>query len=83
MSARHSPHENDYAERFMRTVKEEEVDLSDYRTFAETRDEIGQFASGVYNRKGVHSFLGYLTPMEFEEAHGQAPLIRHCYVSRK
>jgi len=77
MSARHSPHDNGYAERFMRTVKEEEVDLSDYRTFAEARQEIGQFIIEVYNRKRVHSSLGYLTPVEFEEAHRQVqtPLI--------
>jgi putative transposase len=77
MSARHSPHENGFAERFMRTVKEEEVDLSDYRTFAEAHHEIGRFIIEVYNRKRVHSSLGYLTPVEFEEAHGQvqAPLI--------
>lgn len=77
MSARHSPHENGFAERFMRTVKEEEVDLSDYRTFAEARQEIGQFISDVYNRKRVHSSLGYLTPVEFEDTYGhvQAPLI--------
>jgi len=77
MSARRSPHENGYAERFMRTVKEEEVDLSDYRTFAEARQEIGQFIIEVYNRKRIHSSLGYLTPVEFEEAHRQveAPLI--------
>lgn len=77
MTARHSPHENGYAERFMRTVKEEEVDLSDYRTFAEARQEIGQFIIEVYNRKRIHSSLGYLTPVEFEEAHRQvqAPLI--------
>ena len=77
MSARRSPHENGYAERLMRTVKEEEVDLSDYRTFAEARQEIGQFIIEVYNRKRIHSSLGYLTPVEFEEAHRQvqAPLI--------
>jgi putative transposase len=76
MSARHSPHENGYAERFMRTIKEEEVDLSDYRTFEEARREIGQFITEVYNRKRIHSALGYLTPVEFEEAHHQvqAPL---------
>lgn len=60
--------ENGYAERFMRTLKEEEVDLSDYRDFADAQHQIGRFIQDVYNTKRIHSSLGYLTPLEFEAA---------------
>jgi putative transposase len=58
--------ENGYAERLMRTIKEEEVDLSDYRDFADALNQIGRFIEDVYNHKRIHSSLGYLTPAEFE-----------------
>jgi putative transposase len=58
--------ENGYAERFMRTIKEEEVDLSEYHDFADARHQIGRFIQDVYNTKRIHSALGYLTPVEFE-----------------
>jgi putative transposase len=58
--------ENGYAERFMRTIKEEEVDLSDYCNFADALCQIGRFIEDVYNHKRIHSSLGYLTPVEFE-----------------
>jgi putative transposase len=58
--------QNGYAERLMRTIKEEEVDLSEYRNFAEAYEEIGRFLEDVYMRKRVHSSLGYLTPSEYE-----------------
>jgi transposase InsO family protein len=61
--------ENGYAERFMRTIKEEEVDLSDYRDFADAACQIGRFIEDVYNHKRIHSALGYLTPVEFELAY--------------
>lgn len=61
--------ENGYAERFMRTVKEEEVDLSDYQDFADAQEQIGRFIVDVYNYKRIHSSLGYLTPVEFELAY--------------
>jgi putative transposase len=61
--------ENGYAERFMRTIKEEEVDLSDYRDFADAACQIGRFIEDVYNHKRIHSSLGYLTPVEFELAY--------------
>jgi putative transposase len=61
------PRENGFAERLVRTIKEEEVDLSDYRDFAEARSQIGHFIDAVYNVKRIHSSLGYLTPQEFEE----------------
>lgn len=68
MAAVGKAEENGYAERFMRTIKEEEVDLSDYRNFAEAQHQIGRFIQDVYNTKRIHSSLGYLTPVEFESA---------------
>ena len=61
------PKENGYAERLMRTIKEEEVDLTEYEDFADAWRQLGRFLDDVYNRKRIHSALGYLTPSEFEE----------------
>lgn len=52
----------------MRTVKEEEVDLSEYRDFLDAQRQIGVFIQDVYMTKRIHSALGYLTPAEFENA---------------
>jgi putative transposase len=60
--------ENGYAERFMRTIKEEEVDLSEYLDFMDALERIGHFIDDVYMTKRIHSSLGYLTPVEFETA---------------
>ena len=67
MAAVGEPRENGYAERLMRTIKEEEVGLSDYQNFAEAKSQIGHFIDAVYNVKRIHSSLGYFTPKEFEE----------------
>jgi putative transposase len=68
MAAVGEAEENGYAERLMRTIKEEEVDLSEYRDFADAYYQIGRFIEDVYNHKRIHSSLGYLTPAEFEAA---------------
>jgi len=68
MAAQGKPEENGYAERVMRTIKEEEVDLSEYQNFADVYQQIGRFLEDVYNAKRIHSALGYLTPVEFEAA---------------
>ena len=60
------PEENGYAERLMRTTKEEEVDLTEYEDFGASQRGLGRFLDDVYNRKRIHSSLGYLTPAEFE-----------------
>jgi putative transposase len=60
------PEENGYAERLMRTIKEEEVDLSEYEDFADALRGLGRFLDEVYNRKRIHSSPGYLTPAEYE-----------------
>jgi putative transposase len=67
MAAIGEPRENGYAERLMRTIKEEEVDLSEYHDFADAHRQIMRFLDDVYNVKRIHSALGYLTPLEFEE----------------
>jgi transposase InsO family protein len=67
MAAVGKPEENGFAERLMRTIKEEEVDLSEYRDFADAHSQLGRFLDEVYNRKRIHSALGYLTPVEFEQ----------------
>ena len=59
--------QNAHAERLMRTIKEEEVNLSEYRDYYDARRRIGQFLDEVYQHKRIHSALGYLTPAEFEE----------------
>ncbi|WP_299484459.1 integrase core domain-containing protein, partial [Acaryochloris sp. IP29b_bin.137] len=60
-------YENGYAERLMRTIKEEEVDLSEYRNFREVNERIEMFLEEVYMKKRIHSSLSYLTPSEFEK----------------
>jgi len=66
MAAVGKPEENGYAERLMKTIKEEEVDLSDYRDFADAERQIRRFLQDVYMTRRIHSSLGYLTPVEFE-----------------
>jgi putative transposase len=61
------PTQNGYAERLMRTIKEEEVDLSDYQDYHDAYRQVGRFLEDVYMRKRVHSSLNYLTPAEFED----------------
>ncbi len=66
VAARGRPWENGYAERLIRTLKEEEVDINDYQDITEVRDRISHFITQVYHQKRPHSALGYLTPIEFQ-----------------
>ena len=67
VARRGCPWENGYAQRLIRTLKEEEVHLNAYEDIHEARARIGQFITQVYNHKRPHSALGYLTPVEFEQ----------------
>jgi putative transposase len=67
MAAVGEPRESGYAERLVRTIKEEEVALTEYQDYADARRQLGRFLDAVYNRKRIHSALGYLTPIEFEQ----------------
>lgn len=66
MSRRGNPYDNAYAESFMKTLKYEAVYLTEYETFEDAYADIQNFLEEVYNRKRIHSSIGYVTPQEFE-----------------
>ena len=66
-SASGNPYDNAWTERFMRTLKQEEVYLANYETYLDVIENLPKFIEDVYNRKRVHSGIDYLTPSEFEE----------------
>lgn len=71
MSRTGNPYDNAKAESFMKTLKSEEVYLRQYRDQEDARASIQQFIEEVYNRKRLHSSLGYLSPEAFEERQRQ------------
>ena len=72
MAATGNPYENAKTESFFKTLKMEEVYLNDYRSFQEAHANLERFIEAVYNRKRLHSSLGYLPPDEFEAAYALA-----------
>jgi putative transposase len=74
MSRTGNPYDNAKAERFMRTLKYEEIYMNDYETLAEVRASIEHFIEAVYNRKRLHSAIDYRPPAEFEASLAQLKL---------
>jgi transposase InsO family protein len=75
MSRVGNPYDNAKAESFMKTLKREQMDGRAYRNLAELEASLADFLERVYNRKRLHSALGYQSPEEFEQAlrRGEAP----------
>lgn len=69
MSRLGNPYDNAKAERFMRTLKTEQVDGTLYRDLTHARADIGHFIEQVYNGQRLHTALDYLTPIAFEDLH--------------
>ena len=74
MSMSHAgrPWENGKCERFIRTLKEEQLQGRRYRNLEELEQEVGSFLETVYNRERLHSALGYLSPVQFEQQQAAA-----------
>jgi len=63
-----NPYENAVMESFFKTLKHEEVYLCEYETLHDVLARLPYFLEEVYNRKRLHSALGYHSPNDFEKA---------------
>jgi putative transposase len=69
MSRKGNPYDNAFAETLWKTIKYEEVHLWNYETYEDVIERIPYFIEEVYNKKRLHSSLGYVPPVEFEAGH--------------
>ena len=68
MSRPANPYDNASCESFLKTLKREEIQTSQYRDLDQLRENIEAFIEDYYNRVRLHSALGYKPPEEFEQA---------------
>jgi putative transposase len=66
MSAKGHCYDNAVAESFFHTLKTELVAFCKYEGREEAKRSIFEYIEVFYNRKRLHSTIGYLTPVEFE-----------------
>jgi putative transposase len=73
MSRAGNPYDNAHAESFFKTLKYEEVHLWNYETYKDVLQRLPYFIEEVYNKKRLHSSIGYIPPEEFERQAASKP----------
>jgi putative transposase len=68
MSRRGNCYDNAFAESFFATLKKELVYRTKFKTKDEAKKAIFEFIEVWYNRKRLHSSIGFMTPVQFEES---------------
>ena len=68
MSDPGQPSQNGLVERFIRTLKEEHVDYTEYTDFDDAVRQLRHWLEVEYMTERIHSALDYATPAEFEAA---------------
>jgi transposase InsO family protein len=69
MSRVGNPYDNAKAERFMRTLKTEQIDGALYRDRRQAERSISTFIERIYNTQRLHTALDYRSPAQFEAWH--------------
>ena len=67
MSKVGTPEENAFIEAFFKTLKKEEVYFKKYHAMKDVLEHLPKFIDEVYNKKRLHSSLGYMPPEEYEK----------------
>jgi putative transposase len=67
MSRPGNPYDNAKCERFMKTLKQEEIRCFEYQDIEDLRSNLNLFFDRYYNPTRLHSALGYRSPDEFEK----------------
>lgn len=68
MSRKGNCYDNAFAESFFATLKKELIYKNKFGTKEEAKKAIFEYIEVWYNRKRIHSSIGYMTPVQFEES---------------
>lgn len=66
-SRKGNPYDNAWTESFMKTLKYDEIYMGNYETYLDVVENLPHFIEEIYNKKRLHSSLGYVPPEEFEK----------------